>query len=121
MSGSYSLALRQRAIKFVEEEGGSWSDASRVLGIHIRTLALWLRRHRETGSIKPTPRSNYKVRKVNINKLKQMLIETPDATLSELAEPFGVYPSTIDYHLKKLKITRKKNETLRRTQRRKKA
>ena len=37
-----------------------------------------------------------------------MVKKTPNATLAELAEPFGVYPSTIDYHLKKLGITRKR-------------
>lgn len=121
MSGSYSLALRERAIKFVEEEKGSRKECCLVLGIHSSTLTKWLRRHRETGSVQATARSNYRVRKVDINKLKQILIEIPDATLAELAKPFGVYPSTIDYHLKRLKITRKKNETLRRKERRKKA
>jgi len=121
MSGSYSLALRERAIKFIEEEKGSRKDCCLVLGIHSSTLTKWLRRYRETGSVKASFRGSYKVRKVDIDKLKHMLIESPDATLAELAEPFGVYPSTIDYHLKKLKITRKKNETIRGKGRRKKA
>ena len=120
MSGSYSLALRQRAIKFVEEEGGSWKDACRVLGIHIDTLAKWLKRYRETGSVAPTPRITYRKRKVDIDLLKQMLLESPDATLEELAIPFNVYPSTIDYHLRKLKITRKKNDPVHREKRSKK-
>ena len=115
------MALRQRAIKFVTVEGGSWQDASRVLGIHINTLAKWLKKYRETGSVSPEKRITYRKRKVDINALKQMLDERPDATLEELAAPFDVYPSTIDYHLRKHNITRKKNHAPARARRRKKA
>lgn len=41
----------------------------------------------------------------NIN----IIEKSPDSTLSELAKPFGVYPSTIEHHLKRLGITQ--NET----------
>ena len=114
MGGSYSIALRQRAIKFVIDEGGSQKDACKVLGIGTRTLSNWLRKYRETGDFSPEKRGQYRKRKVDINLLKQMISETPDATLEELAKPFDVYPSTIDYHLKKLGITRKKNHIVRR-------
>ena len=111
MSGSKSLAIRERAINFIEKEGGSKLDASKVLGVCVDTINRWIRRYKEQGNVKPDARI-YKIRKVDIIKLKQMVDENPDATLEELAEPFGVYPSTIDYHLRKLNITRKKNNTL---------
>ena len=114
MGGSYSIALRERAIKFVEEENGSQKEACSVLGIHISTLTKWLKKYRETGKIVPSSRGNYRKRKVDINILKQMVEDIPDATLEELAKPFNVYPSTIFYHLKKLGITRKKNVPIRR-------
>lgn len=115
MSGSYPKALRQRAIKFVVEEGGSRKVACRVLGIHRKTLENWLSMHERTGSICPSPRLSYWKRKVDIMLLQKMVEDRPDATLAELSAPFGVYPSTIDYHLRKLKITRKKNHAIRRT------
>lgn len=114
MGGSYSVALRERAIKFVETENGSPKEACAVLGIHSSTLTKWLKRYRETGEISPVSRGKYRKQKVDIEHLKRYVSNHPDATLSELAEPFGVFPSTIFYHLKKLGITRKKNHALRR-------
>ena len=113
MGGSYSVALRERAIKFVETENGSPKEACSVLGIHISTLTKWLKRYRETGEVAPIPRKRYRKRKVDIKLLQQYVIKNPDATLDELAKPFDVFPSTIFYHLKKLGITRKKNDALR--------
>jgi transposase len=121
MGGSYSIALRERAIKFVEAENGSPKEACAVLGIHSSTLTKWLKRYRQTGEIAPRPRHNYRTQKVDIEALKQNIRINPDATLPELAVSFGVFPSTIFYHLKKLGITRKKNHALCRTKRRKKA
>lgn len=120
MGGSYSIALRERAIQFVETEKGSPKQACAVLGIHISTLTKWLKKYRETGEIKPLPRGHYRKRKVDINLLRESVGKNPDATLEELAAPFKVFPSTIFYHLKKLGITRKKNHTLRREKRGKK-
>lgn len=112
MGGSYSVALRERAIRFVEEEKGSPKMACAVLGISLSTLTKWLKSYRESGTICPAKRVSYCTIKVDIIKLKQMVESSPDATLEELAAPFGVYPSTIFYHLKKHHITRKKNHTL---------
>jgi transposase len=113
MGGSYSIALRERAIRFVEEEKGSREAACAVLGIHLSTLTKWLKKYRETGVVAPEKRGHYRTRKVDITILKQLVKSHPDATLEELARPFGVYPSTIGYHLKNLKITRKKNHPIR--------
>jgi len=121
MGGSYSVSIRERAVKFVVEEGGNRDDACRVLGICADTLQRWLRKHRETGDVSAKPRGNYRTRKINIILLQQMLDKNPDATLEELSEPFDVYPSTIEYHLKRLNITRKKNHAIRGAGRRKKA
>lgn len=112
MGGSYSIALRERAIKFVEVENGSAKEACSVLGIHSSTLTKWLKKYRETGEFSPSSRGKYRKRKVDIKLLEQAINDTPDATLEDLAKPFGVYPSTIFYHLKNLGITRKKNHPI---------
>ena len=120
MGGSYSLALRERAIRFVEHEGGSRKEACRVLGIHISTLTKWIRKYRDVGHVMRESREHSRVQKVDKSILIQMVEKNPDATLEELAAPFDVYPSTIDYHLRKLGITRKKNHALSGAGRRKK-
>lgn len=117
MGGSYSIALRERAIRFVEEENGSQKMACAVLGISLSTLTKWLKSYRDSGAICPAKRVSYRTIKVDIAKLKQMVESSPDATLEELSAPFGVYPSTIFYHLKKHHITRKKNHAVRGTKR----
>lgn len=100
--------------------GMSWLDASRIFKISYDTIGRWLRKHRAGGELSDTPRKAYKKRKVDKELLVKMVEEHPDATLDELAQPFDVYPSTIDYHLRKLGITRKKNHALSGAKRRKK-
>jgi transposase len=48
-------------------------------------------------------------RKIDKNKLKQIITEKPDAYLYELAEVFDCSEPAVFYALKKLSITRKKS------------
>lgn len=100
--------------------GMSWSDASRIFKISYDTIGRWLRKHREGIELCDAPRKEYKKQKVDKEQLVRMVEEHPDATLEELAQPFGVAHSVIDYHLRKLGITRKKNHALSGAKRRKK-
>jgi predicted transcriptional regulator len=45
-------------------------------------------------------------------RLESELQETPDAYLDELATRLGVSTATVHYGLKRLKITRKKNQAV---------
>ena len=109
---SYSLDFRRCVVENVMS-GMPWEEAMRVFKISRNSIGNWCRQLRKTGVLSPPPRKTSKIRKVDIAVLKQMIATNSDATLEELAEPFGVYPSTIDYHLRKLKITRKKNYPIR--------
>lgn len=102
------------------DAGMSWSDASRIFKISYDTIGRWLRKHRDDGELNDAPRKAYKKRKVDKEQLLDLVEKHPDATLEELAQPFGVAHSVIDYHLRKLGITRKKNHALSGTKRRKK-
>ena len=119
-SMSYSLDFRRCVVENVMS-GMPWEEAMRVFKVSRNSIGNWCRQLRKTGTLSPSPRKTSKIRKVDIIALKQMIDSDPDATLEELAEPFGVYPSTIDYHLRKLKITRKKNHAVRGEGRGKKA
>jgi DNA-binding CsgD family transcriptional regulator len=44
--------------------------------------------------------------------LRDEIDKNPDATLAEIGAIFGKSPSNIDYHLRKMNITRKKNHAL---------
>lgn len=108
---TYSPDMRAAALRCVSE-GKRHSEIIEFFNISLKTLSNWLRQYREEGMIEVLPRKPYKKRKVDRDALARAVEDKPDATLEELAEPFGVYPSTIDYHLRKLKITRKKNHAV---------
>lgn len=104
---SYSLDLRERAVKFIKE-GGSQTEASHVFGVSRKTLYNWLVRK----TLNATPRL---VRKGKIDKTKLVShVNTyPDALLRERARQFGVTPSGMWRAMCKLGV-RKKNDAVRR-------
>jgi len=111
MTYSYPIELRERAVSAVKS-GFSRKAVSCIFKININTLDNWLRKYRSTGDLSDKPRSEYKVRVVDRAKLKEFLEDHSDYTLHELAKEFGTHVSVIDYHLKKLNFTRKKNTTI---------
>jgi transposase len=116
---SYSVDFRECVVKNIHD-GMLWDDACRIFSVSRERINRWLTMASE-GNLSDAPRKEYKTRKVDKTTLK-MLIEThPDATLQEISNHFQTYPSVIDYHFKKMGITRKKNHALRGEKRRKKA
>lgn len=78
-----------------------------------------LEKHQKTATY--NLRGDYKARKICSKKLLEAIEETPDYTLSELAERFDCCFQAIDRRLRKLKVTRKKNHAVRGAKRAKKA
>jgi transposase len=95
------------------KRGKSHEEVCEFFGIGIATLYRWLRLEETQGSVSPARRSAYKNSKISPDKLLKELDKAPDATLSELAEKFDCCLQNVDYWLRKLCITRKKNNTLR--------
>jgi transposase len=83
-----------------------------IFSISRETLSRWVNLHKKKGTLEDSPRNPYKVRKIDSEALIQALEKTPDATLKELAEEFDCWPHAIHRRLKKLGITRKKNNPL---------
>ena len=102
---SYSLDLRLRAVRYVNE-GGKVTEASRLFGIHRQTLHNWLRRD-DLAPKKHGPRR----RKLDMEALAADVRDYPDAYLRERAERFGVSHQSIWVALRRLKVV-KKNDTL---------
>jgi len=80
-----------------------------------------MKQYKEEGEVKVKQTRNVLPRKVDPRKLTALITNSPDSTLEELAAEFDTYPSVIDYHLRKMKITRKKNNSISRKKRGKKA
>ena len=98
---SYSIDLRERAVKFVRD-GGSRTEASGLFGVSRKSIFNWLHR----SDLSPTPR---RIRKGKIDKLKlaSHVQAHPDRLLRERAEEFGVTPSGLWRALTRLRISKK--------------
>jgi transposase len=107
MGKGYSVDMRKAAVTSVEN-GKVQSKVADYFGISRKTLSNWLRKSRQTGDLSPAIKSSYKSRKIDRSMLQVQIQREPDSTLSELANQFNTSISNIDYHLRKMKITRKK-------------
>ena len=110
---SYTPEFRKFVVKKVHD-GMSHSEAVSFFEISRDSLYRWLKKYSETGDVLDAPRKEYKVRKIDSQRLLEEIEKCPDATLEELAEKFNCWPHAIFRRLKKLGITRKKNHALRR-------
>ncbi len=107
---SYPVKYRERTIEY-RQEGHTLKETSKVFKVTITTIREWEKRLKEKGTLAPdTPRRSFK--KIDPEKLKAYLAEHPDAYQREMAKEFGCVESAIRRVLKKLGITRKKDEAL---------
>lgn len=103
---SYSIDLRERVIKFIEE-GGSKTEAARIYAVCRDTIYDWLKKKTENGTLSDaSPKRKWK--KIEPSALLAYVEENPDFTLSEYGKFFGASNPSVHAALKKLKITRKK-------------
>jgi putative transposase len=64
MSKPYSMDLRERVVRAVEQEGLSRRQAAERFGIGCSTAINWVARLHEKGSLKPDQIGGYKPRKI---------------------------------------------------------
>jgi transposase len=112
---AYSQDLRQRVIDTVERGEGSLRQIARRFLVSLSFVTRLLRHHRETGSVEPKPHRGGRppaLGSADLERLRQLNREQPDATLEELRQRLGVDCSlmAISRALRKLKITRKKKD-----------
>lgn len=113
MSKAYSIDLRERVVDYVEQ-GGRKAEASRIFKVGRDTVYRWLKQKKQTGHLAARPLGGKRHEKIREAALIEQIKVRPDATLEELGQIFGVTPPAIFYRLKRLKITRKKNNALQR-------
>ncbi len=64
MGRPYSLDLRERTVRAVLKGGLSCHQAAAQFGVGISTAINWVRRFRETGSVKPDKVGGYRPKKI---------------------------------------------------------
>jgi transposase len=115
MTKAYSLDLRERVVEHVKRHGNKLA-ASKLYRLHRGTIDQWLEYDREYKSLVPRKAPGRRSR-VDALKLKEYINRHPDHYLREIAQEFGVSYVAIHNALKRLGISRKKNDAVLRARR----
>ena len=107
---AYSEDLRKKVIEYVNE-GHTLESAQKVFKVGLATIKRWKKQYVETGKLNKKPLERG-FKKLDPEKLLAYINERPDAYLSEIAETFKCSVEAVRKALKRLKITRKKNERI---------
>jgi transposase len=115
MARAYSVDLRERVVEYVHN-GGDRAEACDIFQIGIAMLQRWLSAKKKTGELAPKKLGS-RPWKLDHAAVVAYVESHEDSTLQEIAQYFDTAVSAIDYILRKFKITRKKNDALRRARR----
>ena len=111
--------VRQRAIDAYEADRGTQAQVARLYGIDISTFQRWLQRYRQSGRAEPLPRGHNPAAldRAHMERLDELVQQTPDATLEQLRDALGVSCSVVAIHnaLKRLGYRYKKKAAGQRT------
>ena len=99
---TYPLKFRQKVFEVKKKYSLTYQETSERFDISIRTLFRWEQR------LEPKKTRN-KPAKIDMDALAQHVEDYPDAYQWERAQHFNVAKTTINYALKRLKLSRKKN------------
>lgn len=99
---TYSVDLRQRVVRFVQE-GGSKTGAARYFRVSLWCVRDWCSR----PDLHPVLQKHVRY-KLDWDALSRHVLDYPDALLHERATHFGVHPSSIGYACSQLHLTHKK-------------
>lgn len=107
---AYSNDFRQKVIEALQK-GASQREVARRFSICLSTVNEWWQKYEQTGTLEKKP-LNRTFKKIDPEKLRAYVTEHPDAYQDEMAEEFGCNQSSISKSLARIKITRKKNESI---------
>jgi transposase len=115
---SIPLEVRRLVFAAVQEGTLSRTEISERFSVCKSWIRRLLQRFRETGAIAPLPHGGGRppiLEEADLERLRVLSAEQPDATLNELLERFGepVCQMTICRALKKLRLPLKKRRTMR--------
>jgi transposase len=99
MGKPYSMDLRERVIAAVKTGGMSCNRAAKQFGIGVSTAVNWVKRVRETGSVKPGKMGGHKPKAISGEHRQWLLqrIKSGDFTLRGLVEELAERGLKVDY------------------------
>ena len=119
MAGAHPLALRERVVSAYTRGEGSLTEIGKRFNVGRATVDRWVKRYRETGSLKPKPMGGTnrppKVDATGQQFIRETFEVLPDTTLPELSEAyekvFGVHvsPQTLSNTVQRMGYTKKRS------------
>ena len=100
---SYPIEFRKKVLEIREKKKLSIEKTAVMFEIGKATIQRWLKK------IEPCKTRNKPATKIDMEALKQDVIDYPDAYQRERAQRLGVSKTCIFYALKRLKVSYKKN------------
>lgn len=100
---THSLDMRKHILATREKEQLSIQETAKRFNVGAQSIFRWLK------NIEPKTTRNKPCPKIDMEKLKQDVIDRPDDYQHERAKRFGVSQNAIFKGLKRLGISRKKN------------
>ncbi len=113
-----SLDLRIRVVEAVDNGVGTLKEIAEQFSIHVSSVKRLIRLVSDTGSVNPSPNRGHPPRLVDDlgrRRIEELILEIPDATLSELADMYNssasttISVATMGREVRSLNFTRKKN------------
>ena len=104
---AYTKKFREEVMKQIDE-GKTISGTARQFSIGTTTIKEWKRLREETGTLEKRPLDR-KFKKIDPEKLKEVVEEKPDSYQREMADQFKCSQNAISKALNKMGISRKKN------------
>jgi len=105
---AYDRKYREKVLNYIAK-GHTIQEAHEVFEVGTTTIKEWKKLQRETGKLEKRE-LNRKPTKICHDRLEAYITEHPDSYLRELAAEFNCANSTMFYALRRLKMTRKKND-----------
>lgn len=116
MGVAYSQDLRDRILS-ASDKGMKTSEVARLLDVSPSWVRRVKQRRREHGETSPRPRGGATVIKIDLEQLRALVEEQPDATIAELHRRLGVEcsQSAVGAALKRLRLSFKKRQSMQRS------
>jgi transposase len=114
MGAAYSQDLRDRVIA-ARDRGMKTTPVAKLFGVSTAWVRRVMQRRRECGETGPRPSGGVTVVKINMDRLRQLVEQQPDATIAQLHQRLGINcsESAVGMALGRLGLSFKKRRSTR--------
>lgn len=114
MGAAYSQDLRERVMA-ARDRGMDTAPVAEMFGVSRSWVRRVMQRLREHGETAPRARGGVTVKKIDQERLRQLVEHQPDATIKQLHERLGIdcSVSAVDMALRRMGLSFKKRRSMR--------